>query len=581
MPGLYGVVSFDESPEEELFAKLSSKISGANESDYHYIDENALIGLKSLGTLDFKDQPFLEERKGLSLLFWGEIFSHSSRISLIADFIFDLYLTKRLERLSDLNGFFSFALWDFQKSRLVLASDIYATRPIYYHRDNNIMVFGSSPFAVAGALNLRKINREVLAQFLSIQLIQGNSTWIDSIEKLRYGHYLIFDREGLRINRYFKPVFRPIQMGRSEVAGTLIEGLGVSAVRMSRGKTALSLSGGGDSRLIALVCRQSGIDVPTFTFGGVESSDIAIAQKFCKAFDVEHYPLLIAPDFLKSSIRDATYNTGGYSSAINYHGFSTRHDVKSFADICLSGLSGNFFVGYPSLTLHRFAGIKDEQKFRAELKRWLNNGFRQHKLNLLLKTDCTDLIDQTVERLLSEYMQETYLETLLAIHYFEIANQVLSAGFWLENDVLEFRDVYRDYSLMELNLQIPAKYKISMGLGREIWRRHFPEAGRIIYQRTGLPISASMPMVVLKKIKDRVLRITQPPGIMDYSKIFRTILKDWIREFLISDESRSLEYLNRDIVSKLIDDHAMKRRDNASKIGILLTFEQVLRIVES
>jgi len=118
-----------------------------------------------------------------------------------------------------------------------------------------------------------------------------------------------------------------------------------------------------------------------------------------------------------------------------------------------------------------------------------------------------------------------------------------------------------------------------MQIGREIWSKHLPELGRIIYQRTELPINAPASMVAIKKMMNRIVNVSPLPGIMDYAKIFRTDLSAWIADFLTSGKSLNREYLNPQAVAQIITDHQNKKADNTTKIGLLLTFEQVLRII--
>jgi hypothetical protein len=120
-----------------------------------------------------------------------------------------------------------------------------------------------------------------------------------------------------------------------------------------------------------------------------------------------------------------------------------------------------------------------------------------------------------------------------------------------------------------------------MRLGREIWKRHFPRLGKIIHQRTGLPISSSLAKIFIKKLNDKLRKIPQPPGIIDYSRIFRTDLSLWLKEFLLAKDSLNPEYLNYEVVKQVIDNHQSGTCDNTNKIGLLLTFEQTLRIINS
>ncbi|MFH2056895.1 MAG: asparagine synthase-related protein, partial [bacterium] len=154
------------------------------------------------------------------------------------------------------------------------------------------------------------------------------------------------------------------------------------------------------------------------------------------------------------------------------------------------------------------------------------------------------------------------------------------AGWWLENDLLEFRSPYCDYDLMQFSLTVPSEQKLVMGLGRELWRREFPALGKIEYQRTGLPLTASVSRIILKRLKDQMRGATRPPGILDYETAFRNQMADWLKEMLCHDSSRVSALLNAEMVSQTVNDHLSGTMDNTLQLGLLLTLEQVLRLTE-
>ena len=68
---------------------------------------------------------------------------------------------------------------------------------------------------------------------------------------------------------------------------------------------------------------------------------------------------------------------------------------------------------------------------------------------------------------------------------------------------------------------------------------------------------------------------------MDYSSVFRNELSVWIREFLLSENSQNGTLLNPELVKQVVDDHQNKKADNANKIGLLLTCEQIYQFIKN
>jgi asparagine synthetase B (glutamine-hydrolysing) len=539
-----------------------------------------MLGFKSLGIVDFPEQPYRHENSALVLFIWGEFYQSSGDLTKIAAQLVNCYRTDDWRQLRTLNGLFSFALWDSNERRLALGSDIYASRPLFYHHSNTDFTFGPSPFAVAAATGEKQIDAATLSQFLSFGLVAGDITWFENVKRLRAGHVLTVDSSGLHHSRYYRPRFTPQRMSKRDAAAGLVERLETALGRVTGGRQALSLSGGGDSRLLAAVADRQQCSLPTFSFGESRSEDPRIAALVAKRFGCEHRRLDTRRDYLSSSLRDCVLHTHGQVAAVNFHGFSTRSQVKESADICLTGLWGNNHLGYQSFRQRLIRRIKTPTRFRDFLCRSLGSGFRPSSLHSLVKRTEVASPFTLIDSLIEEFGQSTYLETLLAIDCFELNSVRSLAGWWLENDQLEFRSPYCDYDLMRFSLSIPSQHKLLMGVGRQIWRRHFPEAAKIPYQRTGLPLSASVSRIIYQRLRDQMRGATRPPGILDYEDAFREDLRDWLQDTLDSPNSRLQTILEPKLIASILKDHLEDRADNAEKIGLLLTIEQVLRLIE-
>lgn len=580
MPGLYGNIDFAKPPDEKLLAKLVKWIVGHDTVLYEHSEPNVALGFKSLDIVDFKPQPRRDEALGLTLFFWGEAYEEGSTLAKIAERIVACCQSGKVEQLADLNGLYSFTLWDSSQERLTLACDVYATRPLFYHAAGDSLIFAPSPFALAAALRVKEIDPAALSGFLSFALIPGNASWFKGIKRLRAGQYLTFDRQGLKVDHYFHPQYKRITMSLRVATNGLTERLSTALHRIPTERTALSLSGGGDSRLLLAIAEQEGVHLPTFTFGGVESEDLRLAALVATAANTEHTSLRIGADYLTDSLRGAVLNTHGHVAAINFHGYSTRASVKRIADICLSGLPGNNQVGYLSFTQRLFKKVKERPRFRDHLCRWLGTGFQPSAL--LRQTRLGELPSpyKLVEDLIDEFRQPTYLETMMAIDTFELDSTRSNAGWWLENDMLEFRSPFYDYDVMRYSLTIPPDYKLLMRVGREIWRHQFPKLGRIPYQRSGLPLTASISRIILQRLKTQVRGGSRPAGILDYDHVFRNELREWITSMLDSEDTRLRQLFEPALLHETTEAHLDDVADNSLKLGLLLTCEQVLRLTE-
>jgi asparagine synthetase B (glutamine-hydrolysing) len=580
MPGLFGIVDFEKKPDASLFNNLASKITPFKTGYLQAEAENCLLGFKSLGIVDSEGQPFYDRENSLTLFFWGEVFERNNQVPKIPEYIFELYLEDRLKELEDINGFFSLALWDGKNKTLILATDIHGTRPLYCYPEKSSLIFGPNPFALARTLGRGKVNKEAMLQFMAFSKIYSDHTWIDGIRKIRYGQILQFDRSGLQMTQYFWPDYNPVNMSIEEAAEGILEKLEKAAIRMSGGKAALSLSGGGDSRLLAALLKKNKILIPAFTYGAEESEDMTIAEEVTSHLEMPHHKLIISPDFLRHHLEAAVYNTGGYVSALNFHGISTRENVKKICDICISGLYGNNYLGYISWFLFKLSQAGSSGVRREIHHKLFDNGQVLDSLERLMsfEIDRRELIDGFFG-ILDNYSCQYMRDAWMLFDHFEVNSQSSLAGFWLENDMLEFRSPYCDRDLLEFNLQIPLQYKIMMHLGRHIWTNHYPGLGIIKHQRTGLPLNTTIKKLIVQEVARRILKKRRPPGIIEYSAVFEYELKEWLKEFLLSKDSLIRDYLNMDTVTIRIGTHTEFDSANAEQLGQLLTLEQVLRVI--
>ena len=125
-----------------------------------YIDNSSNIGLghRRLSIIDTSilgHQPMLDSKKKIVLVFNGEIYNFKElKIDLIkegftfkgnsdSEVLLNLYISKGIQMLSQLNGIFSFAIWDKNLEQLFLARDSFGVKPLYYSVSENRFCFSS------------------------------------------------------------------------------------------------------------------------------------------------------------------------------------------------------------------------------------------------------------------------------------------------------------------------------------------------------------------------------------------------------------------------------------------------------
>lgn len=104
------------------------------------------------------------------------------------------------------SGGFSFAIWDQNDYRMILARDRLGIKPLYYHLSEKLLLFASNTDAIkaysgsTGRPDLRSLD-----QYLAYGFVSGERTFFEDIRQLPPAHFMICQRGNVRIERYWKP----------------------------------------------------------------------------------------------------------------------------------------------------------------------------------------------------------------------------------------------------------------------------------------------------------------------------------------------------------------------------------------
>jgi len=179
--------------------------------DWYSQDERVGLGHCRLTIIDLSErgaQPMMNANGKLVVTFNGEIYNyrqlrasletrgHTFRTQTDTEVLLHLYAEKGEEMVHDLRGMFAFALWDAEKSALLLARDPYGIKPLYYADDGWTLRFASQ---VKALLAGGKISRDpepagwvgfclfgsVPEPFTTYQEIRalpaGSTLWVDRV----------------------------------------------------------------------------------------------------------------------------------------------------------------------------------------------------------------------------------------------------------------------------------------------------------------------------------------------------------------------------------------------------------------
>ncbi len=183
-----------------------------------YLSPFAAIGSVRLSIIDLStgQQPLSDPSGRYWIVFNGEIFNYPELRELLVskghtfqthsdtEVLVQLYAVYGKECLSMLNGQFAFAIWDKLNQELFIARDRIGIRPLFYNLSEKGFFFASE---IKSIFVQKDINPEFsyknLSQIYTFWTAITPGTAFKGIYELSPGHYLVYNKAGLKISKYW------------------------------------------------------------------------------------------------------------------------------------------------------------------------------------------------------------------------------------------------------------------------------------------------------------------------------------------------------------------------------------------
>ncbi|MDO8265049.1 MAG: asparagine synthase (glutamine-hydrolyzing), partial [Candidatus Parcubacteria bacterium] len=256
-----------------------------------YCDENISLGHARLSIIDLSEnarQPIWNEDRSLCIIYNGEIYNfkelrkgleekgHKFKSSSDTEVIMHLYEEKGERCLTELNGIFSFAIYNKNENSLFLARDRIGVKPFYYYF-NPSMSSGPAKFIFSSEIKAilihsipREIDQEAFSHYLKMFFTPGPFTLIKGVKKLPPAHYLIYKNGNINIKKYWDIDDHPEIQSKSKAIDGIKTLLKDSVKRqlISDRPVGIFLSGGIDSSsVLGMVSEFVSEKIKTYSVG--------------------------------------------------------------------------------------------------------------------------------------------------------------------------------------------------------------------------------------------------------------------------------------------------------------------------
>lgn len=463
------------------------------------------------------------------------------------------------ECLKRLNGIFAFAVWDESRQRLLLARDRLGVKPLFYARRGCAFLFGSELKSIlAHPLIQPELDAEGLAEVFLIGPAHTPGHGIfHGIDELKPGHWLIYDRKGLRTKQYWtlksENCTDELQTTAVKVRHLLEDA--VKRQLVSDVPICVMLSGGLDSSAITAFAvkelEQTGHEqLTTYSIDYIDndfnyrpnifqpSADAPYAQKVSSLFGTLHQNVLIDTpeliDALTIAMR-ARDLPGMVDVDASLYLFS--REVKKGATVALSGeCADEIFGGYP--------WCQNRDILKSKVFPWMR---MVHERMSLFSPELLKFIRP------EEYMEQRYSEALKEVPCLPEESQFetemrqllyLNITRWMPVLLdrmdrmsmaagLEVRVPFCDHNLVEYVWNIPWAIK------------NYDQREKGILRRA---LSGLLPNDILMRRKSPYPKTHNPA----YLKATR----NWLLDILNNPNSPLLQFVDKDAVIELINTNA-------------------------
>jgi asparagine synthase (glutamine-hydrolysing) len=323
-------------------------------------------------------QPISNEDDSIFVILNGEIYNfqslrkelsekgHKFRTNSDTEVIVHLYEDDGIEFVKRLDGMFALAIWDEPNSRLVLARDRVGKKPLYYAENTGRIAFASETKALNSVqTETKEVDPSALASYLTYGYVPDPLSIFKGISKLPPAHLLVFDENGVKVQRYWELGSTTDSSLTREDAVAETRRLTDQAVTsrlISDVPLGFFLSGGLDSSVVVGAAAQaSSSKLKTFSIGFEEESfsELGYARTIAERFDTDHEKFVVTSDLagdLESIVRFADEPLADSSMFPTYY---LSRQTRQHVTVALSGDGGDeVFGGYD-----RYIGLGLAEKY--------------------------------------------------------------------------------------------------------------------------------------------------------------------------------------------------------------------------
>ena len=583
MCGIFGYFDFNRDPIDDIVLSQMGKViehRGPDEHGlYHNAESGVAIGNQRLSIIDVDHgkQPFVSGDGNVVVVQNGEIFNH---IELAEDLkadgffctthcdtevILRIYERDGIAGVNKLNGMFAIAIYDKKMDALFLIKDRVGEKPLYFSNQDERIFFASEIKSILKGLSSYELEPDALNQYLAFNYVPPPLTMFKGIYHVKPGHWLKITRKGVEEHCWWD--LSKVQLLQKEEAewikdfNTTLDDATSLRLRADVPFGAF-LSGGVDSSsVVGVMAKFLNSPAKTFCIGfdDPKYDESPFALEAAERFYTDHTMKKVKPnliDLWPMAIYHCDQPHGDVSFLPTYEVASLA--VKEVKMVLTGDGADELFAGYDKYKNFFNSSVFElsDQDFRTS---YLNNIllfsdeqrsslFSQKFLSKLTNLSSRSVVEPLYEKVkhFDRINQALYLDTMMLLP----GNNLVKPDRMGMAVSLENRAPFLDYRMIELAFSMPGKIKLKNGETKYIYKK------------------AVTPLIGEHLAYRKKQMFTVPIG--DW---FKTELYGLCFDLLCSEQTRSREIFNYELVSNLLEKHVLGIENNTREIRALMALE--------
>jgi len=622
MCGITGLIHLNNSPvSPAVLQRMTDAIAHRGpDGEGHWIEGNVGLGHRRLAIIDLSPaghQPIASVSQRYVMAYNGEVYNFRElRIELESqgyqfrsrtdtEVVLNALIAWGVKALNRFNGMFGLALWDRQEQTLLLARDRYGIKPLYYSFQGETLAFGSEQKAILAMPEFkRSLDKEALLEYFTFQNIFTDKTLLNDVKLMPAGHYAVLDLKrrspNLQMTQYWDFEFREPEHDISdheyrEELDRLFK-QAVNRQLVTDVELGSYLSGGMDSGSITAIAAKSYPYMKTFTCGfdlnsasGIEMNfdERSKAEYMSYHFKTEHYEMVLKAGDMERVMPKLAWHLEEPRVGQSYPNYYAAQLASKFVKVVMSGAGGDeLFGGYPWRYYRAVVNDDFEHYIDKYYQFWQrlipNSEIKQvfapiwdDVKHVWTRDIFRDVFKHHADNLYTpeDYINHSlYFEAKTFLHGLLVVEDKLSMAHGLESRV-----PFLDNDLVDFTMRCPVRLKLN-NLA-DVVRLNENEPGRKAskyFEKTndGKQILRD---VMGRYIPQDISKADKQGFSAPDSSWFKGDSIEFVKNRLMSSDQGMYQYLDKDAVTKLLDEHLSGQNNRRLLIWSLLSFDAYLK----